>query len=144
MSDGRLHQDSAFSLPELAGCQVTAVLGVVKHAAPDDQPFVINMRLEDEQWHRFFLDAGLAFWSRSSQLVDDDPEDDEWRLVDYGAIHLLVGETLRSAEARPCIPGGSAEVIVHFESGRFIRLTLSEPAALDSISVFQLGSLSSA
>src|SRR5262245_9487765 len=125
MKKGRIRQDTSFSMPELVGRRVEKVLGVVRREAPNSQPIVVNMRLDDGTWHRYFLDAGLAFWEQWVELVDDDLED-EVRCVDYGRDYALVGEIIRSVESRASGPQELAELTIAFTSGRFLQLSFSD------------------
>ena len=118
-----LRQDASFSLPELTGRRIVAVLGVVDLDSPDDEPILVNLQLDDGSWHRFYLDTdvGFASWERHEKLYDADPDGDEIRHVDYAQAHRLSGEVIRSVLASP-FRDGSPAVIIRFDSERFLRL----------------------
>ena len=99
------------------------MFGVVDLDAPEMRPMVINMKLSDGAWHRCFLDVGFAVWDRWPHLLDDDADGDEVRYVDYGRDSGLIGEILRSVDAKPLLGlDALTQLTVHFESGRFVRL----------------------
>lgn len=139
MKIGRVRQDVAWLMPELAGRRVEALVGVVHRDDADVLPIVVNMQLDDGLWHRFFLDAGLAFWEQWPEFADEEPEGDDVRYVNYGQQHSLVGETLRSVEARPSKPADLAELTLRFDSGRVLRLSFCDAADMGSPTCVHLG-----
>ena len=54
---------------------------------------------EAQHWHRFFLDAGIAFWSVYSKFNEEDCQESTDLVIDLGKGFDLVGVQIRSIEA---------------------------------------------
>lgn len=74
----RLYQDFSFDVTEVAGRPLIRLCGLVENDVPDDSPFVLFARFDKPlEWHRFFLDAGAAFWETWPDAVITDEHDDD-------------------------------------------------------------------
>jgi hypothetical protein len=97
---GRMFQDEAFHVDDLAGAVVERLLGLVTD--PERGPFLFLLKLRDRPWQRFYLDLGIGFWEEwADDVIDDDLSDTEQ--VDFGANLQLAGATVQSVvcEAGP-------------------------------------------
>ena len=117
---GRIYQDTAFSVPELAGYRIERLLGLVGHDAPDDVPIVVDLLPEGATWQRFFLDVGIAIWEDWGELIDEE-EAGEVRFVDYGSRECLRGEVINNVSARSGGPRGHSYISILLASGRIIE-----------------------
>ena len=79
MKSGRVQQDVAWLMPELAGRRVKALVGVVHRDDADVLPIVVNMQLDDGMWHRFFSMPGSPFGSS-----DPSSPTRSWRVMTCG------------------------------------------------------------
>ena len=91
---GRLGQDYAFTIDELAGARLRRLRAV--YLRPSGALLLLYLECDRPGVHRLFLDAGIAFWEDWGEEVDDD-DDLEWR--DLGAMWGLVDATIDRVRA---------------------------------------------
>ena len=111
-------------LPEIAG-QVCSSLLVQQYWCRDeliDGANVLFLKLGKETWHRFFIDAGVVFWSTvEAPACADDDGDHRYRLVDIGASEGLVGKQLRGVTTVDLAGGGELHLAFDNASTLVIR-----------------------
>ena len=98
----REYQDYNFVVAQVAGRRLTQLLGAVIDDAQDAAPCIVFARLDDpHEWHRFFLQAGIAFWEMwDDEKIKEEMDDyngDDVRLVDYA--QLIGGLPMRIEKA---------------------------------------------
>jgi hypothetical protein len=73
------------------------------------------MQLDDDLWHRFFIDAGVVFWRTMTAPVFP-PQDDVHRYLhrDLGAAFGVVGKMLKQVSCIDLPDGG--EIRLEFNS----------------------------
>ena len=98
---GRLFQHSSFVFDELRGCTLEKLLGF---ADDEGWPIVMFLKVSDRHWHRFFLDAGINFWSEVAEDAAFDELSEEPH-IDYGAQLGVIGRIVGvvHADDTPCI-----------------------------------------
>lgn len=92
-----VRQDSQFHLPSFTGKTITELFayGEVNNAETVE---LIIVKLEDDHlWHRFFLDAGIGYYSEC--MTKDDAFDGYETSIetDYASKWKLKGKTINSA-----------------------------------------------
>jgi len=70
---GRLYQESEFVFDELNGLQIERL--IICKNVEIQSPILIYLKVENKNWHQYFLDAGIGFWENWDEL--DDIENDE-------------------------------------------------------------------
>jgi hypothetical protein len=99
----REYQDYSFVVTQVAGRRVKRLVGAVINEASDTAPCVVFAQLDEPQeWHRFFLQARIAFWEVwDDQKIEEEMDDfngDDVRLADYA--QLIGGLPMRIETAR--------------------------------------------
>ncbi len=106
---GRFLQDFAAEIDFLSGCTIEK-LWCVYWKNPDmtqHELQVLWLKVkENDYWLRFFLDAGACFGakyhvSKFEEEWQEDLEDEEDFVCDYGKQHNLVGKIIISASVQP-------------------------------------------
>ena len=59
---GRIHQDNNFDVKGLDGEKVQEILGLVEEDNPDDQPIMVYLKVTNNRWQKYFIDARIGFW----------------------------------------------------------------------------------
>lgn len=127
----REYQDYSFVVTQVAGRRLKRLVGAVIVEASDTAPCVVFAQLDEPQeWHRFFLQARIAFWEIwDDQKIEEEMDDfngDDVRLVDYA--QLIGGLPMRIETAAAY---ADAEDLTHikllFENGRSMTLTPDSP-----------------
>ena len=136
MKAGRLAQDVHFDLPELRGRRIARLVSVVDLLKADDRPIAVYVSLvDDDAWHRLFLDAGFAVWENWGRVVED--AEDGIRLVDLTSQWNVAGRSIRAARVRPHGPLGHAMLSIEFDDGARIELSYVDEQDHDSDTILR-------
>ncbi len=76
---GRLHQDSEFVFDEFNGLKIERL--ILCENAKTSEPILIYLKVENRNWHQYFLDAGIGFWENWDELGDVE-DDENFRYID--------------------------------------------------------------
>jgi hypothetical protein len=123
----REYQDCNFVVAQAEGRQVSQLIGAVAHDASDLAPCVVFARLDDpDEWHRFFLQAQIAFWETwdDNTIAEemDDYKGEDVRLVDYaqavGGLPLRIKSAVAFADAEDL-----THIRILFDNSRSITLS---------------------
>jgi len=75
---GRLYQDSEFEFDEFNGLKIEKL--IVCENPETREPILIYIKVENRNWHQFFLDAGIGFWENWDEI---DTDDDSYNFIDF-------------------------------------------------------------
>src|SRR5437764_3808780 len=82
---------------------------------------VLFLRLEDDIWHRFFIDAGVVFWkTAAAREAPKEDDDHHYPHTDIGVLYGFTGKRLSNVSTAD-LPGGG-ELRLDFDSGEAIIL----------------------
>jgi len=124
---GRIYQDDNFDVVGFEGTEIEHILGLVDCQDSDDNPIVVNMKVVNRSWQRYFLDAFIGFWEDWGELTDE--EDEDTRFVDYADKFKLIGKKIKNIKCR------DGRIVTLFESGDELILELVDHKADDKYSV---------
>lgn len=118
----RLYQDFSFDVTEVVGRTLIRLCGFVNYDAPDDSPIILFARLDQpHEWHRFFLDAGAAFWETwSDDVIADEHDDDDLQLVNY--FENLLPRSVKRAYAHKVSEKTAARLELQLDGDYYIQL----------------------
>jgi hypothetical protein len=131
---GRIYQDDNFCVSEVEG---RPLVRLCTQVGPEhrDLGVVVFARLEDPpQWHRFFIDAGLAVWEHwPDAQVMDELADDDLRVDEHlaGALPTRVVRAFADLGADPTCN----RITLELENGSTFRLETAEFDGSASISI---------
>jgi hypothetical protein len=120
---GRIYQDFSFMVVEVVGRPLLHIYGAVNLEANNNYyPIVVYARLDNPpEWHRFFLDAGAAFWEIWSDAeIADEHNDESYHLIDYFSEILPL--TIERAYAVELPSSRSTQIVLHFDNEYSIQL----------------------
>jgi hypothetical protein len=127
----RAYQDYSFRVAEVEGRSLSRLIGAVDKGKDERSPGVVFAEFDGaDVWHRFFLQAQIAFWETweggSIECAFDELREDDFRLIDYSERVGGLPQRLISAEAFE-----NADALTHLrlvlESGA--RMTLVPDSA---------------
>ncbi len=113
---------------------IEKLLGVVALEEEDNNPIVVNLKVEGKSWQRFFLDAWIGCWEDWGKLVDE--EDGETRFVDYAEKYSFKGSKIKLIKCQDC------RVLIKLESNQLFTLKLVDPEQSDTYSEVVFSKLS--
>ena len=118
----RVHQDRHFTVSGINGRSLVRLCAAIEPDSADGDPIVIYACLDDpSEWHRFFLDTGVAFWDITSESdIADEFADDSYRVVD--CLDCSVGYVVNSAFAFERSAKHPAEIRVELSRNTSINL----------------------
>ena len=81
------------------------------------------LHLDDGQWHRFFIDAGVVFWRSESDQASLPPTDEAHRyiLADLGERYGIVGRTVSKVHTTDLPDGGEIRLEFSGAPGVILR-----------------------
>ena len=118
MTIERQHDDT--EIHELVGKTCDALIAV-QPAGDPSSVLIMYMRVGD-QWHRFYLDAGLLFWREGPAPDAEDDLDADHIYSDVGAQIGAAGLTLQSVRMR------DRRLRIRFDGGTRIDLVEEDEA----------------
>lgn len=100
----RRYQDYSFRVAEVEGRSLTRLIGAVDKGKDERSPSVVFAEFDGaDDWHRFFLQARIAFWETweggAVESAFDELREDDFRLIDYSERVGGLPQRLISAEA---------------------------------------------
>lgn len=127
----RAYQDYSFRVAEVEGRLLSRLIGAVDKGKDEHFPCVVFAEFDGAGvWHRFFLQAQIAFWETweegSIENTFDELRKDDFRLIDYSERVGGLPQRLISAAAFE-----NADALTHLrlvlESGARMTLVSDSP-----------------
>lgn len=127
-------QSESANITSLEGCRVESMIAVVRLFEDlPDEPIVIWMKIEEGNWHRIFIDAGILFWDEMEELDQADMEETE------GIDHLQlmpIPDTITDVQFRHV--GENSILSIEFGSGRGWRMVEDKHSERSTMNFWQL------
>jgi hypothetical protein len=115
MSERVGRQDEETTVPEVCGIPISE-FKVYFHSEDPINVGVLYLRLGDN-WHRFYLDAGLLFWQNRDAVPDpDDDLEDGQDYINWGEELGVIGVALSEVDFR------DLTLTMRFENGAEVVL----------------------
>jgi hypothetical protein len=119
----RIYQDFSFDVVEAFGRPLLRLCGFVDLNTPNNYyPIVVFARLDNPlEWHRFFLDAGAAFWETwSDSEIATECDDESFQIVDYFSDMLPL--TIERAYAFKPLSSSATQIVLRLDNEYSIQL----------------------
>lgn len=125
---GRIYQDDNFDVIGFEGLAIESLLGLVdfEEGADDDEPIVVNLKIEGQSWQQFFVEFFCGFWEDWGELIDEEDLDDGVKMVDYTQRYGLTGLKITAIACR------DIRIMIDLEDVRQFRLELVDPEDEDT------------
>lgn len=118
----RIYQDFSFVVTEVIDRPLLRLCGSVDIDTSEKSPIVVFARLDAPlEWHRFFLDAGAAFWEICLDSDIDDEYDDSIRSIDY--FSELMPCKIKNAKAFAPLPSLPTRIVLQLDNEYSIQLS---------------------
>lgn len=119
-----MFQSSSFEVEFLNGKAIEKVM--VCQDPDTTEPLIVYLKVKNESWHQFFLDAGYGIWENWGEIDKDDFYD----LIDYtnefGVKHKIVKRIYCETDLK------NSRIIVLLESGERLILKCINPEIEES------------
>lgn len=122
---GRLYQDSQFEFNEFNGLKVEKL--IVCENPETKEPILIYIKVENRNWHQYFLDAGYGFWENWDEI---DIEDDSYDFIDSTDRFDLKGKVISRIYCKPDF--NNSKITLELEDSRELTLKCKSPMIFDS------------
>lgn len=122
---GRIFQDSQFDFIEFNGLRIEKL--IVCQDTDSKEPILIYIKMENRNWHQYFLDAGIGFWENWDDI---DIEDDSYDFIDFTYRYDLKHEVVNQIYCRPDI--NNSRITLVLKSTSRLILKCKEPEIFDS------------
>jgi formylglycine-generating enzyme required for sulfatase activity len=122
---GRIFQDDHFVFTEFNGLKLEKL--VVCEDPETKNPIIVFLKVENNDWHRYFLDYGFAVWENG-----DGPEqsDEDYAYTDYTIHFGLFHKTIQHIYCEP--DQLNCRVIVEFEQHEKLILRAQAPELFET------------
>ena len=92
------------------------------------EPLILYIKVENHNWHEYFLDAGLVFWRECEEIETE--EDDTFIYVDKTNELGLFEKVISKIRCKP--DQNNSKLIIEFKSGEKLVLQTITPEFFDS------------
>lgn len=124
---GRIFQDDNFLFTEFNGLKVEKL--VVCENPETKDPIIVFLKVENNNWHQFFLDVGFGVWENWDKL---DTQDDSYTYIEYTNKFELSDKKILKIYCEP--DGINCQIIIEFEHNEKLILRTKEPALFETTS----------
>lgn len=123
---GRLYQESEFIFEEFNGLILEKII-VCENS--ESEPILVYIKVENRNWHQYFLDAGIGFWENWDELIDVD-DDGEFKHIDSTDKLKLKGKRISKVYCAKDMK--NSRIVVEFSDKEKLILKCKNPEILDS------------
>ncbi len=124
---GRLFQDAEFVFDEFNGLKIERL--IICQNTKTEEPILIYLKVENRNWHQYFLDAGIGCWGNWDEL--DAMEDDEhYTYIDATEKLNLKGKQILKIECSKDF--ANAKISIELENGEQLILKCVHPKVFDA------------
>lgn len=131
-SKGVIFQDNHFVFTEFDGLKLEKI--IVCENPETKEPILIFIKVENHNWHHFFLDIGYGFWQNYEEINPDEEAllDDSYNYIDKTEEYGLYQKKILKIWCEPVEK--NCQIIIEFENkDQFILRTIN-PENWDEIS----------
>jgi hypothetical protein len=132
-----LFEDFEGSITELNGRECEKLLCVQVANEKSISPGVFWLKIRDDGWHRFFLDASFYFlrWTEHDELDSSDLEDEDYPVIDIGKRYNFENCKIAKIEMKQIQKEEEREgcLTIYFSEGHLLELKHNSEAASLSI-----------
>jgi hypothetical protein len=128
---GALFQDNDFKFNGFKGLKLEKLISCEN---PETKEILlVYIKVENKEWHQFFLDAGYGFWQNYEDIdpaAGDATDVDDYNYIDKGAEFGLLGEKISRIWCES--DENNSKIIVEFENRKKLILRTIEPKLFDT------------
>ena len=128
---GRLYQSNNFIFEEFNSLKIEKTF--ICENPETKSVIIVYVKVENNGWHQFFLDAGYGFWEDWEEI---DLSDENYNYIDITATFHLNESPIKQVVCQP--NGNNSEIFIEFETrNKFILRTILPDFDSDSEVVFE-------
>lgn len=124
LEKGRIFQDDNFVFTEFDGLKLQEL--VVCEKPETKEAIIVYLKVENHNWHQYFLDAGIGFWENWN-IMD---EDDDYNYINKIHEFDLFEKTISKIWCEP--QKNNSQIIIAFSEGKKLILRKINPDIFDS------------
>lgn len=121
---GPIFQDNNFTFTEFDNLKLLKL--IVCEKPETQEPIVVYIKVENNNWHQYFLDAGLGFWQNWNEIDDDD----DYNYIDRTNELEVFEKTISRIWCEP--QQNNSQIIIQFENNEKLILRTVQPEIFDS------------
>jgi hypothetical protein len=121
---GSLYQDNNFVFTEFNDLKLEKI--VVCENPETKEPLIVYIKVQNKNWHQYFLDAGIGFW----QNWDEIDTDDEYNYIDKTDEFELLNKIIDKIWCEP--HENNSQITIGFKSNDKLVLRTVKPEIFDS------------
>ena len=125
---GRIFQEDDFIFTEFDGLKLQKI--VVCENPESKELVIVYLKVENHNWHQYFLDVGIGFWEDWNTIDLEIEEDDSFNYIDKTLEFNLSGKIISKIWCEP--EENNSRITIAFESGEKLILKTVDPEIFDS------------
>ncbi|QSW91476.1 MULTISPECIES: hypothetical protein [Flavobacterium] len=128
--EGRIFQDDNFIFTEFNGLKLEKL--VVCENPETKEPILIYLKVENHNWHQYFLDAGFGVWENWNIIDIDNDDDESFDYIDKTSDFDLSQKVISKIWCEP--DQNNCKISIAFESNEILVLQTVHAEMFDSSS----------
>ncbi len=125
---GRLYQDSEFEFKAFNGLKLEQL--IVLEDCISEEAILVYLKVENNNWHQYFLDAGIGFWESWDELIDFEDEDDETKYIDSTDRYGVRGKEISKIYCTKNL--NNSRIVIEFSDAEKLILKYTDSEDFDS------------
>ena len=127
---GSLYQNNSFIVTELDGLELEKL--IICQDPKTKCVIIVFIKVENKEWHQFFLDAGYGFWQNYDGIdpTDQTKCDDEFNYIDKTIEFKASGRTVSKIWCEP--DKNNCRILIAFENNYMLIMRTIKPDIFDS------------
>ena len=127
---GSLYQDESFIVTELDGAKLERL--IICEDLETKDVVMVFIKVENKEWHQFFLDAGFGFWQNYEDIdpTDETNCDDEYNYIDKSIEFNILDKKVSKIWCEP--HENNCQITLDFENNCRLILRTKESKIFDS------------
>ncbi len=126
---GRLYQHHEFVFDELDGLKIEQLV-VCKDGESNNEVIQVFLKMENRNWHNYFLDAGIGFWENWDTPPPIEESDEDTLYVDYTEKWALSGKRIEKVYCTK--DQNNSKIVIELENKEELVLKCICPEIFDS------------
>jgi hypothetical protein len=122
---GRLFQDREFEFAEFNGLKIERL--IVCENPETSEPILVYIKMENKNWHQYFLDAGIGFWENWDEIEIDD---DSYNFIELTNTLKLKAKRIIKISCQPEL--NNSRITLELENNENLVLKCIRPEIFDS------------
>jgi len=121
---GLMHELNNFEVTQFNNLKLEKI--IICEKPKTKAPVIVFLKIESNNWHEYFLDAGLGFWHHCDEIDTDDDYNYIDKTNEYGLLNKVIYKIWCESHEN------NSQIIIEFKSREKLILRTVKPKIFDS------------